>query len=174
MSFLNNDFVDINGYQQVQDDETSTTPISVPNTGVFTEITNDGEGVRSTTQFLPIGVSSLWNAVTNSFDFSSLEVGDVVVIRVDLTATIGTISSTIDLQLELGSGAGAYTLPVMPTLYYLTTGAKRIVDSIEIGIDDENTRNNPVKLKIASTDLLSVVTNGFMIRVLKRRVRFIG
>lgn len=160
----------INGYQQVQDTATSTVPISIPNTGVFTLITNNGLGVRSTTEFLPVGVTNLWDATTNSFDFSELEVGDTVDIRVDLTATVGTISSTINVDLNLGIGGFAYSLPVVNTLYYLTAGVKRIVDTVTIGIDDDNTRLNPAQIVCASTDALSVVNNGFLIRVHRRRM----
>ena len=157
-------------YEQVADDVTGLIPISIPNTGVFTVLTNSGLGEFSTNEWLSLGISSLWDASSNAFDFSGLENGDTVDIRIDVTATSISANSLIDIDIDLGIGGTEFTLPVSPTLFYLTSGAKRIVQTVTIGMDNDNVRLRPARVRMASNDLLSVVVHGWMIRVIKRRL----
>jgi hypothetical protein len=73
------------GWADYNDTATTGSPIAV--TAVPAVLTNDGLGVNTNTAYLPIGgngITQLWNTSSNGFDFSDLNVGDMLEIRMDI------------------------------------------------------------------------------------------
>jgi hypothetical protein len=77
------------GWADYADVATTGSPIAV--SAVPAVLTNDGLGVDTKTAYLPIGgngITQLWDTSSNGFDFSDLNVGDMVDIRMDISVII--------------------------------------------------------------------------------------
>ena len=87
------------------------TPISIPQ-NVETKLTMDLTNGTIINSFLPEGVESLWDNENSQFDFTSLNVGDMVDIRVDGFLTTTTINDSFQLNFVGALGSPSeYTLP---------------------------------------------------------------
>lgn len=143
------------------------TPINLP-AGVATKLTLTTAGGNEREEYLPLGVSGLWDSVNSQFDFSSLEVGDMVDLRVDGSLTNSGFNESFNLNLVAGIGSpGEYTLPFASgnRLFAGTSPASRY-NGIFIG--SENTKNFPAEIRILTTDAASGFLIDIYIKVLKR------
>lgn len=80
---------------------TSGSPLAVNNSRV--QLTCNGLGSNSNNTYLPAGVSELWNTTTNKIESDSA--GNAFDVRIQFTADPSAVSSTIDLELDIGTGA---------------------------------------------------------------------
>lgn len=143
------------------------TPITVL-AGVETKLTLNTVTGSEREEFLPLGVSGLWNATTNQFDFSSLEVGDMVDIRVDGSLTNTGINESYVLNFVGAIGTPEeYSLPFSSgnRLFSGTSIASRF-NGLFIG--SEAMRDNPSELRIITTDNASGFLVDIYVKVLKR------
>ena len=143
------------------------TPISLP-AGVATKLTLTTTGGSEREEYLPVGVSGLWNSTTSQFDFSSLEIGDMVDIRIDgsLTNTGFNESYALDLQVGIGS-PGEFTLPFASGVR-LFSGISAISRYNGIFIGSENAKNFPAEFLVTPTDAATGFLFDIYIKVLKR------
>lgn len=155
------------GFADYNDDATSTTPISVTGGAGFVDLTNDEAGSFTNKTFLPAGVTDVWDATTDRFDFSDLKLGDQVIIRVDVSVTTTAANQVIQMALELGTGGTPYDLNFLRN-QYKTVGEKNIVIAVPFYIGDANTLNNFGKIKIQSPDNCTVVVNGWYCNIMLR------
>lgn len=156
------------GWWDYNDLATSTTPISVPSTETFVNLTNDGLGPFTNKAYKLSSVTDIWNSTTNRFDFSGLELGDTVDIRLDLQVTTTDPNQDIDIVMELGEGtAGAYQLPFI-NQNYKTAKAHDVIRFNSIYLGDTNTKDNPALFKIKSDGDADVKVNGWYCRVIKK------
>lgn len=154
------------GWADYNDSATSTTPITVLS-GIETALTNDSLGARTTETYLPEGVSSLWNAGTGYFDFSSLPLGATVDIRFDIAVTTTAPNQTVDVNLNLDIGGSPYSIPFIFREYKSAeTHKASIMSGVYMG--NTGTVNNPAQFVITSDDDATVVVNGWYVRVIKR------
>lgn len=86
------------GYGSYSDVNTITTPITTTS-GVWTNLTNDGNGAATDLLHFPPNVTSLWNVSLNQLDISELVLGDTVTIRADIVNTPSRNNTIIDLEL---------------------------------------------------------------------------
>ncbi|QZI87843.1 hypothetical protein SIPHO054v2_p0044 [Vibrio phage 103E44.1] len=144
-----------------------TTPIVIP-AGVETKLTLTTVGGNETEEYLPIGVSGLWDSVNSQFDFSSLEVGDMVDLRVDGSLTNSGFNESFNLNLVAAIGSpGEYTLPFASgNRLFAGTAIVSRYNGIFIGSD--NAKNFPTELRITTTDDASGFLVDIYIKVLKR------
>ena len=144
-----------------------TTPINIL-AGVETKLTLTTTGGGENEAYMPLGVSGLWDSVNSQFDFSSLEVGDMVDIRIDgsLTNTGFNESFVVNLNAAIGS-PGAYTLPFASgNRLFADTSLVSRYNGIFIGSEDM--RTNPSEITIVSTDDATGFLVDIYVKVLKR------
>lgn len=144
------------------------TPITFP-AGVETKVTCDSSlPANRDEQWLPIGVSSVWNSTTSQFDFTSLSVGDMVDIRLDGTLTTTTVNDSFVVNFIGSIGSPSeFTLPLSSGNRFLpgTSLASRF-NGVYIGSLD--IINNPAEIRVIASDDASGFLNDMYIKVLRR------
>ena len=157
------------GSADYEDTTTPTTPISILGGLLFYPLTNDALGVNTTEAFLPSGVSSLWDATTNAFNFTSLGLGDIVGIRLDCTPITVSNNTDININLDLGIGdALAWSLPFVSSVNRKTASNKRIVVYNEFVVRNDVTRLNPARFMINLEKTGTVIVRGWYVKIIKR------
>lgn len=143
------------------------TPINVP-AGVETKLTLTTQGGSEREEYLPLGVSGLWNSTNSQFDFSSLEIGDMVDIRVDGSLTNTGLNESFVLNLVVGIGSpGEFTIP-FTSGNRLFAGTSVVSRYNGIFIGSGNAKNFPAELRILTTDVASGFLIDIYVKVLKR------
>lgn len=143
------------------------TPINIP-TGVETKLTLTTTGGSEIEEYLPLGVSGLWDSTNSQFDFSSLEVGDMVDIRVDGSLTNSGLNESFALNLVVGIGSPSeFTLP-FSSGNRLFPGTSTVSRYNGIFIGSENAKNFPSELRVITTDPATAFLIDIYIKVLKR------
>jgi hypothetical protein len=158
------------GIYDYNDSTTSGTPINLI-ADTWTLLTNDGAGVFTNKTYALNGVTDVFSTSTNSFDFSDLELGDSVDIRIDLEGTTTAINQDFDVDLVLAFGTGdEYRIPFITEQSYKAVGAHPLIRFSSIYIGNAATLNNSARFEIRSNDTATVVVNGWYCRVNKRLV----
>ena len=156
------------GWADYADVATTGTPISV--TATPTVLTNDGLGVDTNTSYLPIGgngVTQLWDTSSNGFDFSDLDVGDMVDIRMDITMIIASNNTAVDVDLFMGSG-GSVVVPFISQQNFKSTGSFEVIRYMGIYIGSEDVRDNLAQLKISADNNCTCTVHGWYIKAIRR------
>ncbi len=156
------------GWADYEDVATTGTPISV--TATPTVLTNDGTGVDTNTSYLPVGgdgITQLWNTSSNGFDFSDLEVGDMVDIRMDIDVIIASNNTAVDVNLHMGAG-GTVIVPFISQQNFKTTGTFEVIRYMGLYIGSTNVRDNLAQLKISSDNNCTCIVNGWYIKAIRR------
>lgn len=148
------------------DNDTATTAAPINHIGgaTNTHLTNDGAGSFSNA-YNSKNRARIWDASRNEFDFSSLKIGDSIVLRVDCTVTHAVNNQEMKFFLELGSGAEQYEL-LMHYRYDKSSGTDQITFIYEFYIGNENTLNSAGKIRFESDDNASIVVNGWYTRII--------
>lgn len=156
------------GVWDYNDAATSSSAISLTPTGNDIILTNDGAGAFTNKTYKLSDVSELWDATTNRFDFTDLNLGDVVEIRIDLSVTTSTANTDTKLKINLAIGGSPYVL-VIDHSSFKTAGTYQITKMFSIYMGDANTRDNPASLSLSSdSGSATVVVNGWYLKALKR------
>ena len=152
------------GMVDYNDLATATTAISL--TGVTpVYLTNDAAGPFTNEAYLPDGVTSIWDEVAGEFDFTQLKLGDMIDLRVAIQVTTTAPNQEIYLDLELGIGGSAYTIPFIDVVEKAAEPHEiSIFNGVYMG--DTNTLNNPAKFKVSSAEDLTVVVYGWYCKIL--------
>lgn len=155
------------GFYDYNDSATATTPISLT-ANTWADLTNNGLGPFTILDHGLEGITSIWNTSTNRFDFSDLNLGDMLDIRVDVQVTTTAPNQTVDLHLTMGYGsAGQYDLPIVTDQQFKSVGVKNVIRQQTFYIGHLESKNNPAILSIRSDASASVRVNGWYIRVMK-------
>ena len=143
------------------------TPVQIE-AGIETKLTLDASDPSNVLgDYLPLGVTSIWNSNTNQFDFSQLNVGDMVDIRVDGSLTNSGFNESFNLNFVAAIGsAGEYTLP-FASGNRLFAGTSAISRYNGVFIGSEEMRDNPSELRVLTTDNAS----GFLIDIYVKILR---
>lgn len=168
---LNSMFNDVYGFMgwfDYNDSATATTPIAVPGTSTYVYLTNNGLGAFTNKSYKPDGIEDIFNTSTNSFDFSSLSLGDTVDIRLDISVTTSTANQTVDVDLEMASGSGANYDILFAKTQFKTAGEQPINRFNGVYMGDSNTKDFPARFKIRSDAAATVVVNGWYCRVIRK------
>lgn len=154
------------GWYNYQDTATSGTPIAVTG-GVNTELTNNAAGSATSTTYGVTGVSTVWNTGTNRFNFTSLNPGDFVNLRITVVVTTTAANQEVTLKFNGGIGGTPFTLNIAD-VQFKTAGAHQISADTMVAMYNTNTTNNPASISILSDDNCTVVVNSFLVSVNKR------
>jgi len=156
------------GWADYADVATTGTPINVTATPAV--LTNDGLGVDTITTYLPVGgngITRLWDASSNGFDFSDLNVGDMIDIRMDVTITITSTNTAVDIDLKMGTG-GAISVPFISEQNFRRTGSYEVIRYMGVYIGSEDVRNNLAQLEIFASNNCTCVVHGWYIKAIRR------
>ena len=156
------------GWADYEDVATTGTPINVTATPAV--LTNDGTGVNTNTSYLPVGgngITQLWNTSSNGFDFSDLNVGDMVDIRMDISVIIASTNTVVDVNLLMGSG-GSVVVPFISDQNYKATGTFKVIRYMGIYIGSEDVRDNLAQLKIEADKNCTCIVHGWYIKAIRR------
>lgn len=155
------------GFFDYNDSATVGTPITHNGSEGFKKLTNDGLGAFTSTDYKPLGMTTLWNAVTNQLDFSELSLGDMVDIRIDVDVTTTSPNQDTSVQLQLGIGGSPYTLE-LDEISPKTARTKKMLSYTGIYMGDANTLNNPGEFQLDTDSNATIVVNGWYLKVTRR------
>jgi hypothetical protein len=156
------------GWADYEDVATTGTPIAV--TAVPAVLTNDGLGVDTNTAYLPIGgngITQLWDTSSNGFDFSDLNVGDMVDIRMDITMIIASNNTAVDVDLHMGSG-GSIVVPFISQQNFKSTGSFEVIRYMGVYIGSADVRDSLAQLKVSADNNCTCTVNGWYIKAIRR------
>lgn len=102
--------IPIIGNFDVEDVATKTTPVAIPGTGVYQQLTNDGLGAQTSALYAPDAITELWDVVNDEFDFSQLSLGDQVFIRSEVKVEILSVNTDIHMKLAAGIGVTPFDI----------------------------------------------------------------
>lgn len=145
----------------------ATVPLTLAST--FYDLINDGAGVNTNTTFKIPGVNNVWNTSTNRFDWSLLDIGDTLEMRIDIDVTTTTANTAFDLFYELAVGTGTpVIIPITTQRDFKTAGTYQITFNCPSFLGSNLTKNNPARLKVrADKTGCTVKINGWYIEVTK-------
>jgi hypothetical protein len=155
------------GLLDYNDNVTATTPIAVA-ADTSTVLTNDAAGAFTNKNFLPPGVTEVWDEVGNVFDWDELKLGDMIDIRIDIDVTTLTTNTDVSIALHLGTGGNSYSIPWVQEMAFKTTGLHKINVYNGIYLGDLNTLNNGGQFKILCDKAVDVRVLGWYVKVLVR------
>lgn len=156
------------GWADYADVATTGSPIAV--SAVPAVLTNDGTGVDTNTKYLPAsgnGVTQLWDTSSNGFDFSELEVGDMVDIRMDISVIIAFTNTVVNVNLHMGSG-GSITVPFISDQNFKATGTFKVIRYMGVYIGSEDVRDNLAQLKVSADNNCTCTVHGWYIKAIRR------
>lgn len=153
------------GFFDYNDSGTSI-PVTVAGSPVL--MTNDGAGAFTNKTYAPLGVTDVWNTTTDMFDWSQLKLGDMVDIRLEFQLTTTSVNTEIYVDLHLGSGGAAYTIPFISEFNSKNTGTRTVSRYNGIYMGDTNTLNNGGQFRITTDKDCSIVVNGWYCKIQRR------
>ena len=160
----NNFIVDYN------DSATAITPITL-SSGVWTDITNNGGGGFTNTDYLPEDITRLLDPSTGYLDFSDLTMGSYVLIRLDFNVTQVTNNNLLKCRLVCAAGDPIeYTLNVFEKRLDNGTGSSYQSDhgSFILYMGNQETIDNPCKIQAMLEGSGTLVNNGVAMVVNRR------
>lgn len=158
------------GIMDYNDTSTASTPLTIVGGDPAVVVPNDGLGAQTTKAYAPDGVTDIFDVSTNSFDFSELEFGDHVSIRISAMLTTASPNTEIHLDLHLGTGAGSYDIPFISGANYKSAGQHALARFDFVYIIDSNTQDNLGQFKISADKNCSLVWNGMACQIFKRNL----
>jgi len=131
----------------------------------FLKVTNNGAGPATNEEYLPTGVTTIYDGANSQFDFSQLPDGSIVTIRATLRATTTATNQIIQTRLSAAIGGSTpYTIGVAQKT--VRTAGLATLDAITlIYIVDDNTRNFPAQIEFSSTEDAIISAVGYVISV---------
>ena len=161
------------GFFDYNDLATQSTPISVAaNTDV--KLTNDTLGAFTNISYPPYGVSSLWDATTNRFNFTQLSIGDTIDVRIHLQVTTTTSNQSYKIGAKFGIGSASVFDNIIYSDQVKTAGVHEVSFVAPFYIGEANILNNPAELYINSDATASVKVDGWYIRILRRNINIVN
>lgn len=128
---------------------------------IWTNLANNSASSFTNTDFLPDGVSEeLWNSTANQFEFGSLNVGDMVNLRIDLSVTVPN-NVLLQTRLEF-QGSGGFTLHTS-TNTFRNAGTYQITAFTGIYIGAV-AKALPMRVQLWSDTNLTSPTNGYAVK----------
>lgn len=151
------------GWEDYDDAATSGTPIALTLAATEYKLTNDGLGpVTDVTYRLP-GNTAIWDTSTNQFDFSSLNVGDFVTLRVDITPTTGGANHELTLRMNFAIGGAIPFSLLIQKNNIKTASTSQITRYFSFFIGGTDVRDNPAELTMECSNTgATVIVQGWL------------
>lgn len=155
------------GFWDYNDTATTSSPIALT-TGADIPLTNNELGANTNKTYKLSDVGDIWNASTDRFDFTDLNLGDTVDIRTDATVTTTTNNTVIELKFEGGIGGTPFQLD-MGRVYFKSPGTYNLNNFYSVYMGDANFNDNPARLiMVSDAGSATCVVNGWYVRAFKR------
>lgn len=137
-------------------------------TGADLKLNNTGLGAYTNTEFRLIDVAEIFNTTTNQFDFSKLNKGDLVRLRIDADLTTTTNNQIVSFYMRCGVGSGSeYNVSSSKMFFKSIATHVNEMNYIDLYIGNDITKNYPAELKLTSDTNCTILLNGFAIFVSK-------
>jgi|GEM_PF-6794130 len=151
------------GWHSVIDVTTQSTPISYTGGSGTIYLTNDGADARTTADYLPDGVTSLWDTSTNRFDFSELPIGSIL--HINTITTFITSAANQEIVLQYIKAIGDTAEEVFPLWYgqFKTAGTYTISNRLSIPIADTSFTTLPGGVQFSSPNDCSIKVYGWFL-----------
>lgn len=156
------------GFFDYNDLATVTAPINIIGGAGYTDITNDGQGPFTNKNYAPLGISDVWDASANKFDWSELQLGDMVDIRLDMQITTTSANQEYEVILEMNTDGASYQIPFAKSLIK-TAGSAEINRYNGVYMGDLGTLNGKSRFRIRSDGNASLLVRGWYCKVLINR-----
>jgi len=157
-----------NGWWDYEDVTTQSTPIALTLAATDYDLTNDGAGANSSSTKAVPASTEIWNTGTDRFDWTNLEVGDTLDIRVDVEFTTGSVNTAVSLSLILDVGGLDVEIPFLTSKDVKNAGAIREVLYQGFYIGSSTILAGPAKFKVSADKTgTTIKVNGWYIRVTK-------
>lgn len=151
------------GWQNFQDTTTATTPITLTNADTWYDLTNDAAGALTSTAYKVSGHGTIWDSSTNTLDFSSLAVGDIIRFRFDVLVTSGGANQNFLARLSFGTGFGFSSVFSRASFKSATTDGQ-VFRYSSFAMLTSDTQSNPAKFQMQSDAAGNTVkVNGWLI-----------
>lgn len=143
------DVLEVTKYTHGIEDHNSTDPALTPSSGVRTKVLNNSLGGFTNVAYKIPGRSNIWDASSSEFDFigAGLVLGDTVTIRLDFTITTNGANDSVEVELELGTLTGLYSLN-LASQAWRSAGTYNLTVVAEVYMGDTNTLNNPATIHV--------------------------
>lgn len=161
------------GYFDYADLATQTTPITVlPDTQTL--LTNDTLGDSTNTSQPPYGVTAIWDADSDEFNFQQLSVGDTVDLRIHLKTTTTTANQKYHIDMKFAfDGPDEFENRIFSQyVKNASEDEQSFVTTLYIG--SESVRTYPARLYITSDDDATVEVVGWFCRVFRKSVNIVS
>ena len=141
-------------------DLTSDTWIDVP---------NNGAGAFTNKLYTPNGITELLDVSSGYLDFTELELGDSIQVRIDFKVNPNINNATLECRYVLGNGGGEYALTVFEKRLDRGSGIDYDANkgSFLIYMGDDNTRLNEGKLQVKLSSAGKLTNAGVAIQIFK-------
>ena len=138
-------------------------------TGTDIVLTNNGLSATTNKLYRLTDVEDVFNTGTSSFDFSGLEFGDVVQIRLNATITTTSANQNVEIYLDCAQGTIANYQLGWGKQMFKTIGAHNVSNLLNfVYMGNTETINYPAQFKFTSDDDATILVNGFACVVHKR------
>lgn len=138
----------------------------------YNKLECDTLGGLTQRQYRPTSMDAdgIWNPTTNQFDFSQLNLGDEVEMRLDFDITTGSVSQDIDTRILFDIGGQNFSLMVDHIIPKAAGLIPNHIAYVRIFIGSEGVRNNPAELQLRadSGNDLSILVHGWYISIVRR------
>ena len=145
---------------------TASTEADISHAGGATDtyLTNNGAGAK-TSAYNPQSKSTLWNASTNKFDFTSLKVGDIVevtgIVSIDNLAAQG-----VDIFISMSEGtATAHEHKIKHEYYKTAATGTGIAFTYPVYMHDADALAGGARIRFASAQAASIDVDYFTAKV---------
>ena len=158
------------GIYDYNDSTTSGTPISV-SASAWTALTNDGAGAFTNKTYALNGITDIYDTSGNLFDFSDLELGDKIEIRLMGKITTSSANQTFKLRLKAAIGTGSeYEVPFPAPAEFKTAAEHDTPSTSFITILNTDTLKNGARFEVFTDASADYEVVGWQCIVHKRLV----
>lgn len=158
------------GYFDYNDLATASSALVVTVAGSPVALTNDAAGPQTIRDFRPTtaNITDVWDEVGGVFDWSQLELGCMVDIRLAIDVITASPNTEVNVELHLGTGGNAYTIPFITDTDLKAADTHPLNRYNALHIADANTRDNGGVFKITTDKDCTVHIIGWYCKVLVR------
>jgi hypothetical protein len=135
----------------------------------WTDVPNNGAGAFTNKAYAPNGITELLDVSTGYLDFTELELGDSIQVRIDFKVNPNINNATLECRYVLGNGGGEYALTVFEKRLDRGSGIDYDANkgSFLIYMGDDNTRLNDGKLQVKLSSNGKLTNAGVAIQIFK-------
>jgi len=154
------------GFWDYNDTATAGTPIALTLANTEYQLTNNGLGTNTLKTYKLPGISEIFNTSTGYFQFTGMQLGDTVDIRVDIEVTTASSNNVVEMLMEYGVGSVPYKL-TYEQKYFKSAGTHKLIVPISFYLGNTLTLSNPARILVKNDTIGSTVkVNGWFVRAI--------